>query len=581
MGPKLDIMDFLKFKKTLYNNVGFWVNAFNPFFGKSFYNIIAFYKKKIIPVVGILGLIASEIFCKYSNIVKELFFLNTLICEESFIIFSYDFSMVIDFIGDILSILSIFIGVLLCVAFFTLAERKFMGSVQRRLGPNVVGAFGLLQAFADAVKLLFKELVIPYKSNKYLFIFAPVMFLTLGLFSWAVIPITSGVFISDLVYGLLFIYLVSSLAVFGVIIAGWASNSKYPFLGALRSAAQMISYEVSMGFILIIISVLTGSFNIIDIVLFQKELWLVFLTFPLFLMFLVSILAETNRAPFDLPEAEAELVAGYNLEYSGIMFAMFFLAEYSNMIVMSLLTIHLFLGGWNSFIVDILPLLWTGVVDVYSLFASCEFTIEGSYYGLSILFTLHEIGDKIFHGFTIIAIYTQEYLKSLYIYQIEIPLPRHILDYDFEKFLKKIKRVTFSALYQLNSIRELFLLHLSFVDYYWLHTRTSMPTTLGLFLPEEHGLRGPEENLGTFGNFVTQHFLIYSNYFFVFFKLTSLSIFYVLTRASLPRYRYDQLMYIGWKSFLPFTLGYLLLVMGICYFFDIFPFTVGYPFINF
>ena len=253
----------------------------------------------------------------------------------------------------ILNFLIIVVPVLISVAYLTLAERKIMGSMQQRKGPNVVGFLGLLQPLADGLKLLLKETVIPTNANTFGFIFAPILTLMLSLFGWSVIPFSTFSFFVDINIALLFLFAVSSLGVYGIIISGWASNSRYAFFGALRSAAQMISYEVSIGLILISILVCTGSLSFVDIVFFQKFIFFVIPFFPLFLMFLISILAETNRAPFDLPEAESELVSGYNVEYASMGFALFFLAEYSSMILMSSLTILMFLGGWLFFIIEI------------------------------------------------------------------------------------------------------------------------------------------------------------------------------------------------------------------------------------
>ncbi len=253
----------------------------------------------------------------------------------------------------ILNFLIIVVPVLISVAYLTLAERKIMGSMQQRKGPNVVGFLGLLQPLADGLKLLLKETVIPTNANTFGFIFAPILTLMLSLFGWSVIPFSTFSFFVDINIALLFLFAVSSLGVYGIIISGWASNSRYAFFGALRSAAQMISYEVSIGLILISILVCTGSLSFVDIVFFQKFIFFVIPFFPLFLMFLISILAETNRAPFDLPEAESELVSGYNVEYASMGFALFFLAEYSSMILMISLTILMFLGGWLFFIIEI------------------------------------------------------------------------------------------------------------------------------------------------------------------------------------------------------------------------------------
>jgi len=312
----------------------------------------------------------------------------------------------------ILKILAIVVPLLISVAYFTIAERKFMGSIQRRRGPNVIGFVGLLQPLADGLKLFVKETILPSNSNIYVFLLAPILTFVLSLIGWAVIPLSETIVISDMNLGVLYLLAVSSLSVYGIIMAGWSSNSKYPFLGSLRSAAQMISYEVSIGFIIVNICVCAGSFNLSNIVLAQEKIWFIIPLFPMFILFYISMLAETNRHPFDLPEAEAELVSGYNVEYSAMTFALFFLGEYANMLLMSTFSSILFLGGW-------LPL------------------------------------------FNII--------------------PLNILPGSF-----------------------------------WL----SLKIVIGV-------------------------------------------LFFILTRAALPRYRYDQLMHIGWKSFLPLSLGYLLFTVGV------------------
>ena len=326
----------------------------------------------------------------------------------------------ITFISIILKILSIVVPLLISVAYFTIAERKLMGSIQRRRGPNVIGFLGLLQPLADGLKLFVKETILPSNSNIYLFILAPLLTFVLSLIGWAVIPLSETVVISDLNLGVLYLFAISSLSVYGIILAGWSSNSKYPFLGALRSAAQMISYEVSIGFIIVNICVCVGSFNLSTIVLTQTKIWFLIPLFPMFVLFYISMLAETNRHPFDLPEAEAELVSGYNVEYSAMTFALFFLGEYANMLLMSAFSSILFLGGW-------LPVL---------------------------------------------------------------------------------------------SLKPFFF----------------VPGSLWMSLKIIIGVT-----------------------------------FFILTRAALPRYRYDQLMHIGWKSFLPLSLGYLLLTVGVLISFNWLP----------
>ncbi len=245
-------------------------------------------------------------------------------------------------------ILFLLVPVLVSVAMIVWLDRRVWAFVQKRQGPNVVGPFGLLQSLADALKYIFKEIIIPASSNKVIFILAPIITMTLALIAWAVIPFGVEQVLADINVGILYIFAVSSLSVYGIIMGGWASNSKYPFLGAIRSAAQMVSYEVSIGIIIINVLLCVGSLNLNDIVVAQKEMWFVIPLFPMFVIFFISALAETNRPPFDLPEAEAELVAGYQTEYSGMMYAMFWLGEYANILLMCALGSILFLGGWLS-----------------------------------------------------------------------------------------------------------------------------------------------------------------------------------------------------------------------------------------
>ena len=245
-------------------------------------------------------------------------------------------------------ILFLLVPVLVSVAMIVWLDRRVWAFVQKRQGPNVVGPFGLLQSLADALKYIFKEIIIPSSSNKVIFILAPIVTMTLALVAWAVIPFSQTQVIADINVGILYLFAVSSLGVYGIIMGGWASNSKYPFLGAIRSAAQMVSYEVSIGIIIINVLLCVGSLNLSDIVLAQQNLWFVIPLFPMFVIFFISALAETNRPPFDLPEAEAELVAGYQTEYSGMMYAMFWLGEYANILLMCALGSILFLGGWLS-----------------------------------------------------------------------------------------------------------------------------------------------------------------------------------------------------------------------------------------
>jgi NADH-quinone oxidoreductase subunit H len=259
-------------------------------------------------------------------------------------------------------ILMLLVPLLVAVAYLTLMERKVLAAMSLRMGPNVVGPFGLLQPLADAGKLIFKETIIPSGANKFLFLAAPCITFVLAMIAWAVIPVADGWVISNLNVGVLYLFAISSLGVYGIIIAGWSSNSRYAFLGALRSSAQMVSYEVSMGLVIITVLLCVGSLNLSAIVNAQKTVWFAIPLFPMFIVFFISALAETNRHPFDLPEAEAELVAGYQVEYSSMAFALFFLGEYANMILMSGMTTILFLGGWLP-PMDIAPFNWIpGVV---------------------------------------------------------------------------------------------------------------------------------------------------------------------------------------------------------------------------
>jgi len=245
--------------------------------------------------------------------------------------------------------ISLLLCLLITIAFFVLVERKCLGSIQRRRGPNVIGFFGLLQSFADGFKLILKENIIPSSSNSAIFLFSPIFTFIISLMGWVIMPFGVGSVILNIDLGILYFFAVSSLGVYSIIMAGWSSNSKYAFLGSIRSAAQMISYEISMGFVLITVFLCAGSLNLTAIVLAQKDIWYVFPLLPMFLIFFVSALAETNRHPFDLPEAEAELVSGYNVEYSAAGFALFFLGEYGNILLMCAVISTLFLGGWSPF----------------------------------------------------------------------------------------------------------------------------------------------------------------------------------------------------------------------------------------
>tara|TARA_B100000965_G_C19509298_1_gene721205 strand:+ start:86 stop:1102 length:1017 start_codon:yes stop_codon:yes gene_type:complete len=282
-------------------------------------------------------------------------------------------NFILDGIIIVAQILAVIAPVLISVAFLVYAERKVLALIQLRKGPNVVGPFGILQSFADAIKLISKENIIPSNSNKIVFLLAPIITMVLSLAGWAVIPFAPGWVVSNINVGIMYLFAVSSLAVYGVIMAGWSSNSKYPFLGALRSAAQMVSYEVSIGFVIITVLLCVGSLNLTDIVEAQKTVWFAIPLLPMFIVFFISALAETNRLPFDLPEDESSLVAGFFTEYSSASFVLFFLAEYASMILMSAMTVILFLGGWlppfDIFPFNIIPgIVWFIIKIIFILF---------------------------------------------------------------------------------------------------------------------------------------------------------------------------------------------------------------------
>ncbi len=305
---------------------------------------------------------------------------------------------------EVYKIIFLLVPILVSVAIIVWLDRRVWGLVQKRKGPNVVGPFGLFQTLADALKYIFKEIIIPASANKVVFVLAPIVTMTLALVAWAVIPMSEDLVLANINVGILYLFAVSSLGVYGIIMGGWASNSKYPFLGAIRSAAQMVSYEVSIGIIIINVLLCVGSLNLNDIVIAQKELWYVIPLFPMFVIFFISSLAETNRPPFDLPEAEAELVAGYQTEYSGMMYAMFWLGEYANILLMCAMGSILFLGGWLP-LMDIYPLnivpapIWMilKILFLFLLFALIKAIVPRYRYD-----QLMRLGWKIFLPFSLI-----------------------------------------------------------------------------------------------------------------------------------------------------------------------------------
>ena len=315
--------------------------------------------------------------------------------------------------SEIYKILYVLIPVLVSVAMIVWLDRRIWAFVQKRRGPNVVGPFGLFQTLADALKYIFKEIIIPASSNKIIFILAPIVTMTLALIAWAVIPFSEDYVLADINVGILYIFAISSLGVYGIIMGGWASNSKYPFLGSIRSAAQMVSYEVSIGVIIINVLLCVGSLNLSDIVLAQEKIWFVIPLFPMFVIFFISSLAETNRPPFDLPEAEAELVAGYQTEYSGMMYAMFWLGEYATILLMCALGSILFLGGWlapmDIPLFDIVPppvWLILKILFLFVLFALIKAIVPRYRYD-----QLMRLGWKVFLPFSLIwVVLTSGYL---------------------------------------------------------------------------------------------------------------------------------------------------------------------------
>ena len=307
-------------------------------------------------------------------------------------------------ISETYKIMFLLLPLLTAVAMIVWLDRRVWAFVQKRRGPNVVGPFGLFQSLADALKYIFKEIIIPASSNKVIFVLAPIITMTLALISWAVIPFSDDFVLADINVGILYLFAVSSLGVYGIIMGGWSSNSKYPFLGAIRSAAQMVSYEVSIGVIIINVLLCVGSLNLTDIVLAQNKIWFIVPLFPMFVIFFISALAETNRPPFDLPEAEAELVAGYQTEYSGMMYAMFWLGEYANILLMCAMGSILFLGGWLSPInmhpFDLIPQpIWfvLKILLLFMLFALVKAIVPRYRYD-----QLMKLGWKIFLPFSLI-----------------------------------------------------------------------------------------------------------------------------------------------------------------------------------
>lgn len=406
--------------------------------------------------------------------------------------------MVFYFFVYIIKFILFFIPLLVAIAFLTLLERKIIASMQQRKGPNVVGFLGLLQPLADGFKLIVKETLLPSFASTLLFLFAPIITFACAILLWFAIPFNTWVSLASINLNVLYILIISSLSVYGIIFAGWASNSKYAFLGALRSAAQMISYEVSLGLIILNIVVFTDSLNLSDIIEIQQDIWFIVPLFPAFILFFISALAETNRTPFDLPEAEGELVAGYNVEYSALTFALFFLAEYSNIIFMSVLCTILFLGGNNfnilyiyvpvvtivSYIVSIILL----ILNIFVLIITSAILVVGMFLVASDYITLQFFYDSF----------------TLVLHDFYLPVNNMFFDYLIDSL---IKEVTYS----------------------------------------------PEEI------YISEDVLLLYNTIVFTIKVLCVLFLFIWVRATYPRYRYDQLMTLGWKVFLPITLGYSLI----------------------
>lgn len=332
-------------------------------------------------------------------------------------LFPYLWSLVPSILWIVVKCIAIILPLILTVAYITYAERKIIGAMQLRVGPNMVGPFGLLQPIADAIKLLHKETIIPFASNKVLFILAPVLTFGFSLAGWVVIPFDEGAVIADINVGILYLFAISSLTVYGIVLAGWASNSKFAFLGSLRSAAQMISYEVSMGLIIITVLIKVGSLNLSAIVKAQQDMWFILSLFPMWVIFFISSLAEANRTPFDLPEAEAELVAGYHVEYSSFTFALFFLSEYANMILLSAMNVILFFGGWQApfnapFFIMIPGYLWFALKISFFLFLFIWVRASLPRYRYD---QLMRLGWKVFLPISLIAVILVAAIKLLQI----------------------------------------------------------------------------------------------------------------------------------------------------------------------
>ena len=450
--------------------------------------------------------------------------------------------MILSSLISVLEVLLVTVPALLVVAFVTVAERKTMASMQRRLGPNLIGYYGLLQAFADALKLLLKEYVSPTQSNFILFFLGPVITLVFSLLSFAVIPYSSGLTVLDLDLGILYLLAVSSLATYGILLAGWSANSKYAFLGSLRSTAQLISYELILSSAVLIVILLTGSLNLTFTIEAQKAVWFLFPLFPIFIVFFIACIAETNRAPFDLAEAESELVSGFMTEHAAVIFVFFFLAEYGSIVLICILTSILFLGGY---LIDITPLIF-----IYNSFSNI--------FELSILLTVYLMlnvfsGLELIVDWLITSLYFITHIKDIFFYLIsnEWNGP-NIYDTELYKFINTIKVETFSYI---NTVYYTKSEILSIINSIVLNFNS--PASIGTI---------------TLFNITSNNFISGLLSSLILGIKSSLMIFvFIWARASLPRIRFDQLMSFCWTVLLPIVVAFIIIVPCILYGFDILP----------
>jgi NADH-ubiquinone oxidoreductase chain 1 len=457
--------------------------------------------------------------------------------------------MIFSSLISVLEVLLVTVPALLVVAFVTVAERKTMASMQRRLGPNLIGYYGLLQAFADALKLLLKEYISPTQSNFILFFLGPVITLVFSLLSFAVIPYASGLTVLDLDLGILYLLAVSSLATYGILLAGWSANSKYAFLGSLRSTAQLISYELILSSAVLIVILLTGSLNLTVNIESQKAVWFLFPLFPIFIVFFIACIAETNRAPFDLAEAESELVSGFMTEHAAVIFVFFFLAEYGSIVLICILTSILFLGGY---LIDITPLIY--------LYNSLSNLFE-----LSILLTIYLMfnimsGLDLLLDWLITSLYFITHIKEIIVYIVSNEwYGSNIYDTDLYKSLNNIKLEIFSRLgFLINTV----------------YTKDEILSTINSIFVNFNTTDAIEwkQNSIIMSNITSNNFISGLLSSIILGIKSSIMIFvFIWARASLPRIRFDQLMSFCWTVLLPIVVAFIILVPCILYGFDILP----------